>query len=143
MENHDLIIEKLIKKVQDKKANIAELEKEKFSYVTNCQIEIDGERYNLRVSNEEKLVTLTSKLLLMKDAQTKANEFLEIDDSCLEIGGYTLTEWLGDIKKAYTEKKIAKQKKELISMENDLENMYSEGKKIGNKLTEFAKILKK
>jgi hypothetical protein len=130
--NDEKILE-LKNKIQEKKDKIG---KTKFVPVTHCSIELDGTRYNLQVLGNEQLTFMLIKL----NAFQMSMDNLGIK-TC-NICGYTVQDWIADIK---LKLEVIAQKTEESSLkvlENKLSTLLSEDKKTELELGAIAELLK-
>lgn len=106
----------------------------KFTPMTNCVLDLDGQKYNLNVLQLSDLqiliVRLNMYLISAKD--------LGID---LEISGYNIAEWITDIKCKIEIFDYKKKETELKSLETKLDKMLSDEKKTELELDEIAALL--
>ena len=131
--NDDVILQ-LKSKIDEKKALLKATER--FTPVTNCSLELDGQRYNLNVISKEQIVYLMVKLnsLLMSAAKLNLqNEF--------QISGFSLADWMQDLtsRMAIVNRKAEQDKLRLL--EDKLESRLSSDKKIELELAEISKLL--
>jgi len=131
--NDDVILQ-LKSKIDEKKALLKATER--FTPVTNCSLELDGQRYNLNVISKEQIVYLMVKLnsLLMSAAKLNLqNEF--------QISGFSLADWMQDLtsRMAIVNRKAEQDKLRLL--EEKLESRLSSDKKIELELAEISKLL--
>ena len=119
---NDELILKLKEDIDAKKSKLAEVKK--FEPTTNCNLELDGRRYNLHVSPAEELILLAGKIQSLKDGAFKAMQ------ENLSIGGYTAEEWLGDIKGKFAVLTLSTEKRRLKELEDKLHNLLSTDKKV-------------
>ena len=119
--NDDRILE--LRKQIETRQNLLELSKVKFVPKTNLVIELDGEKHNLNVANENKLNLLLVKLNMyaMSANDLKLYNF--------EISGYPVVSWMSDIQGKLNILSIKKQEKELADAQAKLECLLSEDKK--------------
>lgn len=133
--SHDERILKLQEQIE--KAEEEALKLKKASYITNCIILIDSEKYNLHVLNEEALI-----MLLIKINNYKLSAIdLGIDLDKVKFGAYSLSEWVEDIKTRINIEKNNKHLKELREAKETLNSLLSKDKKTEMKLAEIEKLL--
>lgn len=133
--SHDERILKLQEQIE--KAEEEALKLKKASYITNCIILIDSEKYNLHVLNEEALI-----MLLIKINNYKLSAIdLGIDLDKVKFGAYSLSEWIEDIKTRINIEKNNKHLKELREAKETLNSLLSKDKKTEMKLAEIEKLL--
>ena len=133
MSNDDVILQ-LKSKIEEKKSLLKA--SEKFSPVTNCSLELDGQRYNLNVITKEQIVYLMVKVNTLL---TSAKE-LGFDKE-FEVGGFILSEWMQDLKSRMAIVNRKSEQSKLAVMESKLESLLSNDKKIELELQEIAKSL--
>lgn len=134
VKTNDQKILELKKQIEEKKKALAK--SQKFSPITNCSIEIDGQRYNLQVLNKEQLITLLVKL----NSYAMSAENLKLLEEYF-ITGYNVLDWIKDIKAkiAYLSRKEEENK--LKAMEYKLNQLLSNEKKVELELNEIASFL--
>jgi len=110
--------------------------KKKFSPLTNCSIELDGVRYNLHVSQKELLTNLLVKLNTYR---------LSVVDLGLEdefvMSGYSVNEWITDIKLKLEILKYEEEDRKLKVLENKLHNLLSLDKKVELEIGEIESMI--
>jgi hypothetical protein len=123
-------------KIEEKKNKI---EKTKFVPITNCSIELDGIRHNIQVLSKDQLTFLLIKLnsyfLSMIDLESNYKTV-----SC-NISGYSIKEWLTDIKLKLDVLSQKNEEANLKALENKLNTLLSEDKKTEIELESIAKTL--
>ena len=129
--NDDKIL-KLKEVIEKKKAGI---EKVVFSPKTNCSIELDGDRYNLHAMNKEGLTFL----LIRINAYRMSMNNLGIED--LVISGYSIQDWIEDIKIKIATKSQVEEEKQLKALENKLSKLLSEDKQTEMELSSIEALL--
>lgn len=106
----------------------------KFTPLTNCVLDLEGQKFNLNVLQlsdlQILLVRLNMYLISAKD--------LKID---LEISGYNIAEWITDIKCKIQIFEFKKKETELKALEAKLDKMLSNEKKTELELDEIAALL--
>lgn len=106
----------------------------KFTPLTNCVLDLEGQKYNLNVLQlndlQMLLVRLNMYLISTKD--------LEIN---LEISGYNLAEWITDIRCKIEIFEYKQKEAELKALEAKLDKMLSNEKKTELELDEIAALL--
>lgn len=95
-----------------------------FRPVTNCSIDLAGQRINLHVANEEQLLWLYATLGSMKVA---ADKLLEYGD--VKVSGYLISEWMKDVHTRLLIVSRSVKERELSELEKTLEKLLSEGKR--------------
>ena len=133
MGKNDERVLQLKKIIEDKKSELKAVKR--FTPLTNCVLDLDGQKYNLNV-----LQLADLQLLLVK-----LNMYLMSANSLginLEIAGYNIAEWMVDIKSKIEIFEYVKKKSELKTLETKLDNMLSDEKKTELELDEIAALLK-
>lgn len=134
MKNDERILA-LKEQIKNKKEEIGKVKR--FSPVTNCSLELDGNRHNIQVLDKSQLIQimikLNSYLLSAKD--------LHIENECV-FGGYNVSEWIEDIKSRLTILSQREEETKLKCLENKLANMLSDEKKTELEIDEIENLLK-
>ena len=118
--NDDKIL-KLKAQIEEKKKKIDA----KFAPVTNCSLIIGENRTNLHTLNS---VSAIHELMIKVNAQLNSAKELGIDEEYL-LGGYTLGDWLTDLKAKLEVVGQKDEAKKLKLMEDKLETLLSEDKR--------------
>jgi hypothetical protein len=109
----------------------------RFAPVTNCSLELDGQRYNLNTLQKDQLIQLMIKvnlyLISAKD--------LELDGEYV-ISGYKPIEWISDMKIKLNIISKKDEERKLKAMEEKLDKLLSDEKKTELELNEIAEFLK-
>lgn len=132
--NDDRILE-LKKQIEAKKKAISE-KKVRFIPETNCVLNMDGMNINLNVCSDEALVLLLIRLnsYLMSAVNLEMSDF--------EISGYSVTDWIKDIKSKLEVSSLKKEEIDLKKMESKLDKLLSDDKKTEIEIDEIANLLK-
>lgn len=106
----------------------------KFTPLTNCILDLEGQKYNLNVLrlNDLQLLLVRLNMYLMSAKDLKIN---------LEISGYNIAEWITDIKCKIEIFEYKKKEAELKTLEVKLDKMLSDEKKTELELDEIAVLL--
>ena len=133
MSKNDERVLQLKKIIEDKKAELKAVKR--FTPLTNCVLDLDGQKYNLNVLQMADLQLLLVKLnmYLMSANSLNIN---------LEIAGYNIAEWIADIKSKIEIFEYKKKESELKALETKLDKMLSDEKKTELELDEIAALLK-
>ena len=134
MKNDDKILE-LQSQIAKKKEEHKNKNK-KFSPATNCVIELDGVKYNLQVLGREQITILLIKLNLYQ----MSIKDLKLDEIIM-ISGFTLEDWITDIKNKIEAIKYKEEESKLKDMENKLNKLLSDEKKTELEIDEIAALL--
>lgn len=124
--NPDEMVNKLFAKLQEKKKLIESLEKPRwktnFSFGYNAD---SSNRINLQiVSDTDKLVEMAAFLLDKARSHKEASDLLEVKSEFKWLG-FTLEEWMSDIKTRANKINIEARKKELKQLEEKLNGLVS------------------
>lgn len=107
----------------------------RFIPITNCIIELDGNKYNLNVLSYDNLQLLLVKL----NMYLISTKDLKID---LRISGYSIIEWMTDVKSKIEVLESKEKELELKALETKLDKLLSNEKKTELELNEIAELLK-
>lgn len=132
--NDDRILE-LKKQIEAKKKIISE-KKVRFIPETNCVLNMDEMTINLNVCSDDALVLLLIRLnsYLMSAVDLEMSDF--------EISGYSVTDWIKDIKSKLEVSSLKKEETDLKKMESKLDKLLSDDKKTEIEIDEIANLLK-
>lgn len=132
--NDDRILE-LKKQIEDKRKAISE-KKIRFVPETNCVLNMDGITINLNVYSDDALVLLLIRLnsYLMSAVDLGMPDF--------EISGYSVTDWIKDIKSKLEVSSLKKEETDLKKMESKLDKLLSNDKKTEIEIDEIASLLR-
>ena len=122
-------------KIQQKKSELDKLNK-KFTPLTSCSIEFEGERYNVHTLDKNKIIELTIKLNVLNKSALELgyeNDYL--------ISGFKMGDWLQDLKNKLEVISYKSKLKELKELESKLDNMLSDDKKIELELEEIENLI--
>ena len=110
--------------------------KKRFSPITNCNLELDGVRYNIQVPNKEilfdLLIKLNSNLLSYRD--------LELEDEYI-ISGYSIDQWITDVKLKLEILKYEEEDRKLKLLENKLHVLLSSEKQVALAIDEIESLI--
>lgn len=123
------------KQIAEKKEKLGK--NARFTPVTNCSIEVDGDRHNIQVLAKEQLISLMVKLnayLMSAKALDVAEEYL--------ISGYSPVDWIADIQSRIDILSRKNEENQLKAMEDKLSKLLSEGKKVELEIDEIESLLK-
>lgn len=138
----DELVQKLITLAQQKKAEIAKVEKPVWR--TNCSITYSGltnVTVNLQVLTDvETLIAILGFLFEKEKAYNQASTVLGVD-STFRWMGFTLQEWQSDIKLRIAKIQVSSKKKELEAIEERLGKLISPELRRQMELTELSKLL--
>lgn len=130
--NDDRIME-LKSKIKKKREEL-DKHKGRFNPITNCLLYLDKVTYNLNVdSSELLLIKLNMMAMSAKD--------LKIDTSKLIISGYSLDNWIEDVKSNLEVQRYKKEKKDLDKLEKELTSLLSDDKQTELEIDRLATLL--
>lgn len=115
---NDKVILDLKKEIEAKKKLLSS--EPKFLPVTNCNLELDGTRYNLHVVNQETLLMLIAKLSAMKTALA-----IVMPNETLTFGGYPAAVWLEDLSMKFKVQNVSRERDRLQKLEANLHALLS------------------
>lgn len=124
-----------LKQVIDKKKSELKGSK-KFAPLTNCVLDLEGQKYNLNVLQFDDLQLLLVRLNMYLMSAKDLGISLEI-----EISGYNIEEWITDIRCKIEIFEYKKKEAELKTLEAKLDKMLSDEKKTELELDEIAALL--
>jgi hypothetical protein len=127
----------LKKQIEEKKKLLGKTLR--FNPTTNCSLELDGTRYNINTFNKDKCIDLMVKLNIY---QMSYNNLFPDDKEGYEISGYPVSAWITDLKAKYEILNKQDEERKLKLMEEKLEELLSEDKKVEMQLSEIADLLK-
>lgn len=106
----------------------------KFMPLTNCVLDLEGQKYNLNVLqfNDLQMLLVRLNMYLMS-----ANSF----GISLDISGYNIAEWITDIKCKIEIFEYKQKESEMKVLEAKLDKMLSDEKKTELELDEIAAML--
>lgn len=106
----------------------------KFTPLTNCVLDLEGQKYNLNVLqlNDLHILLVRLNMYLMSAKDLGIN---------LEISGYNIAEWITDIKCKIEIFEYKQKEADLKALEAKLDKMLSDEKKTELELDEIAALL--
>lgn len=133
MSKNDERIMELKSKIEKKREELNK-KNSRFNPITNCLIILDKVTYNINVESSELfLIKLNTMAMSAKD--------LGIDTSKLMISGYSLDDWIKDVKAKLEEQKYKKEKKDLDALERELTALLSDDKQTELEIDRLASLL--
>lgn len=133
-ETNDQRILQLKKQIEEKKEQLGK--STKFIPLTNCSLELEGERYNINVLQKEQLTILLLRLNMYRISA------IDLGVNSVEISGYLLSEWISDIKAKIEILSRKDEERNLKALEDKLVKLLSDGKKVELELNEIESWLK-
>ena len=132
-QKNDERIMQLKQQIEKKRNELAE-HNSRFVPITNCLLVLDKTTYNLHVeSSEMMLIKLNIIAMSAKD--------LGIDTSKLIISGYSLNDWIADVKSNLEVQRYKKEKSDLNALEKKLTALLSEDKQTELEIDRLATLL--
>lgn len=132
-QKNDERIMQLKKQIEIKREELAN-QTSRFTPVTNCLLLIDKVTYNLHVESSE--------LLLIKvNMMAMSAKDLGLDISNVIISGYSLADWIDDIKNYLKVQKYKEEKKKLERLEKQLDALLSDDKRTELEIDSIAALL--
>lgn len=129
----------LIAKIDAKRKEIKDIEDYKLK--TNQSIPYMGVNINLNVESKiSSLVSIVTYLLSLQEFHYKACKLLEVEDE-LKYAGYSVTDWIDDIKLRIKKLQINNKRKQLDQLEQKLKNLMSHELKTEIELANIEKEL--
>ena len=130
--NDDRIME-LKSKIKEKREEL-DKHRSRFNPITNCLLVLDDVTYNLNVNSSELLLVKLNMLAM-------SARDLEMDTSKLVISGYSLDDWIEDVKANLEVQKHKKEKKSLSVLEKELTALLSDDKQTELEIDRLATLL--
>lgn len=135
-ETNDQRILQLKEQIEKKKEQLGK--STRFTPLTNCSLELEGERYNINVLSKEQLISLMIRLNMYKLSASDLGLIM----SDVEFSGYDVLDWISDIKAKIEILSRKDEERNLKAMEDKLVKLLSDGKKVELELDEIASLLK-
>jgi len=132
---NDKTILNLKKQIAQKKKELKA--SERFSPITNCSLELHGQRYNLHTLTEEGMV----QLLVVLNSYKKSAEELELVAD-YELSGYSVYSWIIDLKNRLSVINRNTEENRLKMLEKRLHNLLTVETKVELEIDEIASSLK-
>lgn len=132
-QKNDERIMQLKKQIDTKRKELAN-QTSRFVPITNCLMVIDKVTYNLHVDSSE--------LLLIKvNTMAMSAKDLGLDISKVMISGYSLEDWINDIKNNLKIQNYKNEKKNLEQLEKKLDALLSDDKRTELEIDNIAALL--
>lgn len=132
MSNDEKILE-IKKRIESKEKHLKE--NSRFVPVTNCSLDLLGKRYNLHSTNVNELRILLVTLNMYK----LSKDDLKMEE--LELSGFSLSEWIKDVKSKLDVEEARQTKAELKSMRVKLDALLSRDKKTELEIERIESLL--
>lgn len=120
---NDKLILKLKTDIEAKKSALKKVKK--FEPVTNCNLVIDGNRYNINVVDRDTILILIGKISAMNKGLTEV-----LPGEKLVISGFSAEEWLTDLTEKFANLNISTEEQRLKALEKRLHSLLSVDKKV-------------
>ncbi len=133
-EKNDQRILELKKLIETKKEQLGK--SLRFTPLTNCSLELEGERYNINVLSKEQLTMLMIRLNMYRLSAK------DLSIASIEFSGYDVLDWITDIKAKIEILSRKDEERNLKAMEDKLVKLLSDGKKVELELNEIESLLK-
>lgn len=132
-QKNDERIMQLKQQIDNKRKELAK-RNNRFIPITNCLLVLDKVTYNLHVeSSELLLIKLNMMAMSAKD--------LGMDTSKVIISGYSLNDWIEDVKNNLEVQRYKKEKSNLNALEKNLDALLSEDKQTELEIDKLAALL--
>lgn len=132
-QKNDERIMQLKQQIETKRKELAN-QTDRFTPVTNCLLVIDKVAYNLHVESSELLLIKVNMIAMSaKD--------LGLDISKVIISGYSLADWLDDIKNYMKVQSYKDEKRKLNQLEKQLDALLSDDKRTELEIDSIAALL--
>lgn len=136
MSKNDEKILALKKTIEKRKDELGK--KEPFAPVTSCSLDFEGARYNLHTINDmNTLAYIMCKLHALEIAAAD----LGIDVSALVLSGFSVSDWMHDLKAKVSLVKRQAKENELKAFEKKLDALLSADKKTELEIDSIAALL--
>lgn len=133
---NDQVIEAYREKVEAKRAALGN--RPSVQYTTNALFPMDGRKLNLNtVGSIDHCIEVARDIAMQTNAQKQANEWLGTD-KVLEIGGYSVEDWISDLKARMAALEWAQGKKELDAADKKLAELLSNEAKTANAISDIV-----
>lgn len=136
---NDARILEMKKKIEEKKKELSKAVR--FVPTTNCSLELDGVRTNIRTLQKEGLTMLLVKLNSIRLSAIDLGMVDANKNVVLEISGYNVIDWIFDISNFLYILDRKSEERKLKLMEDKLQQLLSEDKKVELELDEIASFL--
>lgn len=111
----------------------------RFTPITNCDLELDGVRYNLHLHSTPMLMMKLYNL--QKAAAELEKEYPFIPFLDVQISGYKIQDWIQDIADFLAVQNYRQEKKKLEDLEKELTKLLSSDKQTELKIDEIEAMI--
>lgn len=139
MNNNDVKIKELLKKVESQRAGLGA--KPKTTLVTNGLLVVNANSYNINTLNKTQIVSLFATMLLENEMQKKACKELGIGELPFAHQMYTIDQWKEDLINRIATLDWNERKSKLDKTEAQLKALVSEEVRTADTLEDIAKML--
>lgn len=134
--NDNRILE-LKKQIEEKKKELGK--QPRFSPVTTCLFNRNGGRVNIHTLTS---VQDVNSMLVFFNIYVMSAKDLDIDCAEVEIDGFSVLDWIEDLKSKKTTLEYAAKKEQLTTLEKKLDKLLSDDKKTELEIDAIADLLK-
>lgn len=124
--NVDDQIRQLYFTVKQKKAEV-EAATAKPQWLTNCvfrfELDQNSKAYNIQVADENTIVQIAGFLMNQRELHQKGLAALALEEAPFTWGGYSLEDWLTDLKTRVSRLRLSDKKQELATLEKRLKKI--------------------
>lgn len=138
MLDNDAKILELKKRIVSERESIKEIKK-RFQPITNCSLFFERHTYNIHACSKKTLIYLLISLNALRLSIEDLGDYIPED---FTLSGYSVEDWVVDIKSKIQDLNIKERENNLKKMENKLTNLLSEAKKTELEIEEIEKLLK-
>lgn len=133
--NNDLKVLELKRQIEKKREVMGEYKK--FSPKTTCILELDGIKYNIHTLLKDQVIHLLIKLYAYKNIAEK----LSLEEEYY-LCGFNINDWIYDANGKLIDINYKNEIKKLSAMEQKLDKLLSDEKKVELELEDIANFLK-
>lgn len=133
--NNDLKVLELKKQIEKKIESMGEYKK--FTPKTTCILELDGIKFNIHTLAKDQVIHLLVKLYGYRDVANK----LSLEEEYF-LCGFNINDWIDDINGKLININYKNEMKKLSTMEQKLDKLLSDEKKVELELEDIANFLK-
>lgn len=133
--NNDLKVLELKKQIEKKREFMGEYKK--FTPKTTCILELDGIKFNIHTLLKDQVIHLLVKLCGYRDVANK----LSLEEEYF-LCGFNINDWIDDINGKLIDINYKNDMKKLSTMEQKLDKLLSNEKKVELELEDIANFLK-
>ncbi len=131
-QNNDELILELKTKIQNQKKLLTT--NKKFQPITNCNLSLNNNRYNINVLTKDELLLLIAQLQSLKTALSEV-----IPNETLNISGFSIDDFISDLKSKFENLNVKLEENRLKELENKLHNLLTLDTKVSLEINELMK----